>query len=105
MVEHNTQSFETSAGIVARVSRGADRKVWQFEYRDVKSSDDIDVLDDLISVCGTAKPFYMDPPFDTESSVWCWLTENVDQGQDDDAPAQTDAPMKHYTLTIAEHLA
>ena len=102
---HNTQDFPLESGVVASLSRGADRQVYELLYLDVEDSDDLAIFADLIATCGTSKPFYLDPMFDTESVIWMKLSADSEQQQNPLVPASTDAPQKRIPLAMLEHLA
>jgi hypothetical protein len=101
---HNTLDFEKDSGVVASLVLGADRRFFELTYRNVNDSDDLDVFSDLITTCGTSKPFYVDPAFDTESAVWVKLTEDSRQVQDPAIPAATNSTQRRIELLMLEHL-
>ena len=102
---HNTLHFPKESGAIASLSLGADRRYFAFVYRNVKDSDDLAVFSELIAEVGTSRPFYLDPPFDTEAAVWVKLIEDVRQSQDRLYPAGTDSYRPEIPLRMLEHLA
>ena len=105
MLVHNTHDFPLESGAVASLSLGADRRLFELVYRDVVLAADLLVFSDLLSTCGTSKPFYIDEPFTGSDPIWMKLTEDSRQVQDPAIPAATDAPQKQINLSMLEHLA
>lgn len=103
--EHNTLEFTKESGSIASLSLGPDRRVFAYRYRDVKDSDDLAVFSELIAAVGTARPFYLDPAFDTEAAIWVKLSEDSRQRQDPQVPAATDATQREIELRLREHVA
>ena len=56
----------------------------------------------LIATVGTSRPFYLDPPFDTEGAIWVVRLEDGLDGHEGLVPAATDAPVKRITLSMLE---
>jgi hypothetical protein len=103
--QHNTLHFEKESGSIASLALGADRRYFEFTYRNVSDTADLLVFSDLIDTCGTSKPFYMDPPFTDETVIWVKLTEDSRQIQDPAVPASTDSTQRQIELAMLEHLA
>lgn len=104
----NTLVFEKESGASALLSLGADRREFEFTYRNVDDGDatsDLARLLLLIDTVGTSRPFYLDPPFDTEGPIWVVRTEDGEDGHEGERPAATDAPVKRITLSMLEWLA
>jgi hypothetical protein len=105
MLLHNTLDFTKESGSIASLALGADRRLFELTYRDVILTADLLVFSDLISTCGTSKPFWVDEPFTGSDPIWMKLTEDSRQVQDPAIPAATDAPQKRIELSMLEHLA
>jgi hypothetical protein len=105
MIRHNTLDYGLESGAVASLSLGADRRFIEYVYRDVKLAADLTAFADLITTCGTSRPFYLDPCFTTESPIWMKLTEDSRQMQDPELPAFTDSTQRQIRLSMLEHLA
>lgn len=105
MLIHNTQDFMKRTGVVASLSRGADRRLFELVYRDVDLPADLAIFSELITTCGTSLPFLVDPMFDTEAVVWMKQVDDSRQGQDQAVPATTETPMKQVHLNMLQHLA
>lgn len=105
MLLHNTLDFEKESGSIASLSLGADRRFFEFVYRYVKLAADLLVFSDLLSTCGTSKPFYLDPAFTGETAVWVKLTQNSRQQLDRAAPGSPDSARPEISLSMLEHLA
>ncbi len=102
---HNTLDFDKESGVIASLSLGADRRYFALSYRDVKLAADLTIFSDLVSTCGTSKPFLFDPPFTTESAVWVKLVEDSRQLQDPAMPAATNSTQRQIRLSMLEHIA
>ena len=103
----NTLVFQKESGAAALLSLGADRREFEFSYRGVDDADatnDLALLLALIDAVGTSRPFYLDPPFDTEAAVWVVRDEPGLDGHEGLVPAATDAPVKRITLSMLEWL-
>lgn len=105
MLLHNTLDFQKESGSIASLSLGADRRLFELVYRDVVLAADLLVFSDLLETCGTSKPFYLDPAFDTEAAIWVKLTQDSRQVQDPAIPAATDSTQRRIELSMLEHLA
>jgi hypothetical protein len=103
--QHNTLDFQKESGAIASLSLGADRRLFELDYRDVNLAADLLVFSELLTTCGTSKPFHIFPAFDTSTPLWVKLTDDSRQTQDESVPAATDSPMKHIRLSMLEHLA
>jgi hypothetical protein len=104
-LQHNTRHFEKDSGVIASLALGADRRRIEYVYRDVKLAADLLVFAELVATCGTSKPFYLDPCFDTETPVWMKLIEDSRQVQDPAIPAATNTTQRRIELSMLEHLA
>lgn len=102
---HNTQDYPMKSGVVASLSEGADRQVYELLYLNVDLAADLSVFADLIATCGRSRPFFVDKPFSGEDVIWMKLTQDSEQLQDPLVPASTDAPQKRIPLSMLEHLA
>lgn len=104
-VAHNVLVQALESGAEAALVLGADRRRFDFRYRDVKDSADLTLFADLIEDCGLSHPFLLDPPFDTEAVVWARLQRDVENIQDPRLPAATGSPQRQLRLSILEHVA
>lgn len=93
-----------SSGGEYAYQRGVNRREFAFRYRAVTNGTDIVILDAIADV-GLGQSILLDPPFDTESAVWCRLSRDVRRVQDPAVPATTDAPESQYQLELIEHVA
>jgi hypothetical protein len=105
MLRHNTLDFEKESGSIASLSLGANRRFIEYVYRLVVVAADLTVFSELIAACGTSKPFYLDPCFDTEAAIWMKLTEDSRQQLDRASPASPDSARPEIRLSMLEHLA
>jgi hypothetical protein len=108
---HNTLDFPKESGGVASLALGADRRFIRYVYRHVDVAADLTIFSELLSTCGTSKPFLLDPCFGTAPSaqtvpaVWMKLTEDSRQSLDRASPGSPDSARPMIPLSMLEHLA
>jgi hypothetical protein len=105
MLRHNTLDFTKESGSVASLALGADRRYFELTYRLVVLAADLLVFSDLLSTCGTSKPFYIDEPFTGSDPIWVKLVEDSQQQLDRASPGSPDSARPEIRLAMLEHLA
>jgi hypothetical protein len=105
MLAHNTLEFPKESGAEAALALGPDRRILEYRYRDVIEAADFALFDELLAECGTARPFWLWPPWTEEAPLWVRLAANVRQQQDPSVPAATISPRRQIDLSAREHLA
>jgi hypothetical protein len=99
----NDLIFTKPTGASSALNLGPDQRRLELTYRLLDDSDRTLLLD-LISACGRRRPFYVDPPFDTEIARWMVMTEPMQIKHDRPAPA-SQAPAYRAELQLLEWIA
>jgi hypothetical protein len=105
---------EMRSGAEARVITGANRRRFEFRYRDVSVTTDLSTLNAIARDAGKY-PLLVDPPFgasppETSSTlegqaVWCFVDRVVRRRQDPIMPAATDSPRTDFTISLLENVS
>ena len=105
---------EMRSGAEARVITGANRRRFEFRYRDVSVTTDLSTLNAIAQDAGKY-PLLVDPPFgasppETASTlegqaVWCFVDRVVRRRQDPIMPAATDSPRTDFTISLLENVS
>ena len=100
-IEANVQTTALASGVRPVLVNGADNASYAFNYRAVDDVTDQAIFDLLVTT-GLNNPILLDPPYDTNTSVWVQVVESS-RVQDESVPATTDAKTPRYQFRFLGH--
>lgn len=99
----NIAETELRSGEVYRLSRGPDRRVFEFEYNLVRGDDETVFEDMRAATANGLFPLYVDPPDDAEPPILMEITELTRREQS--PPRGASGPAYRYRLGLREVIA
>lgn len=100
----NVVQFALRSGSVASLELGPDRRTFEYAYRALDATDEA-IFAALWSECKTARPFLLDPAYDSEAALFVKLAAPIDRQNDREVPNAAAAPRWQRRLTMIEHVA